>query len=115
MKPIAPSVPLTQPSLVPPSAEQSHTSQPIPPRPPPLPRCKTGEVFTAGLEFDSRVGVSRLQAYPRLARASSALGRQLFKNPVPFRPYQLLPFFALYADEPRCAHAQSVAEKIGLG
>ena len=32
MKQIAPSVPLTQPSLVPPSAEQSHTSQPIPPQ-----------------------------------------------------------------------------------
>ena len=31
MKPIAPSVPLTQPSLVPPSAEQSHTSQPMNP------------------------------------------------------------------------------------
>ena len=39
--------------------------------------------YSPGLEFDYRVGVSRLQTYPRLARASSALGRQLFKNPVP--------------------------------
>ena len=85
MKPIAPSVPLTQPSLVPPSAEQSHTSQPIPPDHHHYLGAKRGR-YLPGLEFDSRVGVSRLQAYPRLARASSALGRQLFKNPVPFRP-----------------------------
>ena len=61
MKQIAPSVPLTQPSLVPPSAEQSHTSQPIPP---PdhhhYQGAKRGR-YSPGLEFDSRVGVSRLQ------------------------------------------------------
>jgi hypothetical protein len=40
-------------------------------------------------EFDSRAGVSRLQAYPRLAHASYSLplGRQLHpKNPVSVEP-----------------------------
>ena len=90
MRPIAPSVPLTQPSLVPPSAEQSHTSQPMPPDHHHYLGAKRGR-YLPGLEFDSQVGVSRLQTYPRLARASSALGRQLFKNPVPFRPYTSTP------------------------
>ena len=84
MKQIAPSVPFTQPSLVPPSAEQSHTS--LPAYPPPdhhhYQGAKRGR-YSPVLKFDSRVGVSRLQTYPRLAHASSALGRQLFKNPIP--------------------------------
>ena len=50
MKQIAPSVPLTQPSLVPLSMKQIRNSRTppslSPPRPPPLPGCKTGEVFT---------------------------------------------------------------------
>ena len=71
-------MPLTQPSLVPPSAEQSHTSQTIPPQTIPhhYQGAKRGR-YLPGLEFDSRVGVSRLQTYPRLAHASSAFGNYL--------------------------------------
>ena len=65
MKQIAPSVPLRQPSLVPPSAEQSHTSQPIPPQTTTTTRVQNGSgegSKVPELEFDSRAaGVSRLQ------------------------------------------------------
>jgi hypothetical protein len=85
MKQIEPSAPLTQPSLVPPSAEQSPTLFPI--AMPPL-ATATAKVHSAdenqvgannggGIyrwpEFDSRAGVSRLQPYPRLAHASYSL------------------------------------------